>query len=160
MYGGALYGLWIGLFVHLLTIIGLFGINKKPAQCALTVIPAVFAVLFIRHIRRTYGRILEHGSGVDTYMRVQDEDDGEDAIPEGLPTKYIHPGFEPLPDPIENMNGVDGNTGEVRYSDVEDLENSLARLEQVGDKDGDGLKPPHSPSVEDWKDAHSQQMPT
>lgn len=159
MYGGALYGLWVGLFVHLLTIIGLFGLNKKPAQSALAVIPAVFAVLFIRHCRRRYDRILEHGSGLETYMVVAEEDDGEDVVPDSLPQKYIHPGFDPLPDPVENMNGVDGNDGEERYSDVEDLGNSLARLQQAADKGDDSPRAPQSPMTEDWKDAHAYQMP-
>lgn len=158
MYGGALYGLWIGLFLHLLTIIGLFGLNKKPAQSALALVPVVFAVLFLRHCRKSYDRILEHGSGLETQVQVEEED-GEDMIPEDLATKYIHPGFEPLPDPIPNLNGVDGNTGDVRYSDVEDLENSISRMERIEDKDGGDLKPSNSPSTEEWKDAYAQQIP-
>lgn len=158
MYGGALYGLWVGLLLHLLTIIGLFGLNKKPAQSALAVVPVIFAVLFLRQYRKSYDRIVEHGSALETQVQVEEED-GEDMIPEDLATKYIHPGFEPLPDPIPNLNGVDGNTGDVKYSDVEDLENSISGMERVDDKDGDNLKLPNTPSTEEWKDAHGQQVP-
>lgn len=111
-YGGALYGVWTGLFLHLITMIGIFGLNKNPAQSVLIVIPAAAMIAFLIHLLSTYTRIAEHGSSL-TVMRQTEEMNGEDHIPDEIAEKYIHPGMVPLPDPIENLSGVDSKSGFV-----------------------------------------------
>ncbi|CDF38436.1 unnamed protein product [Chondrus crispus] len=152
MYGGALYGVWVGLFVHLLTIMGLFGLNKKPAQCAISVIPLVFSILFIRKCKKRYARLLNHGSGVHTIQHIQQED-SEDLIPTSLAKTYGHPGFEPLPETIENLNGMGLNTGAVRFSDADDFDDTLVRIENGEEPAGESPRPSAQSESEDWKDA-------
>lgn len=107
-YGGALYGVWTGLFLHLLTMIGLFGINSNPVQSALIVIPAALAVGFLIHLRRTFTRIAQNGSSLAILKREEVSCD-EDTIPDEVAKKYVHPGMVPLPDPVEDLNGVNSD---------------------------------------------------
>lgn len=110
MFGGAIYSVWVGLFVHLLTMIGVLGLNKTPSQSVLIIIPAVGAVLFLLHCRKTYSRVFEHGSALETQDRLEafEGTGGVDSIPKERAELYIHPGFEELPalDKLENLNGV------------------------------------------------------
>lgn len=153
MYGGALYGLWIGLFLHQLTMIGLFGLNKNPAQAILIVIPAVLSVLFLRYCRVSFNRVIEHGSALDTQRLVEDEGE-EDLIDKNLANKYIHPGYEPLPDPIENLNGVEEREEEVEAAELDDVEDQKRTVKE-SEAQGSRMTQPISMSSEDWKDAHS-----
>lgn len=149
MYGGALYALWMGLFLHQLTMIGLFGLNKNPAQAVLIVVPAVLSVLLLRYCRVSFDRVIEHGSALETHRLIEDE--GEvDLVDKELAGKYIHPGFEPLPDPIENLNGVDGQD-RVKHIDLND--NDIES--QAGPVNRSEATQPKSISSENWGDAHA-----
>lgn len=109
MYGGALYAIWAGLFSHLMTMIGLFSLNKSPAQSVLIIIPAVLSVMFLLHCRKSFGRVLEHGSSLETQDRVEElEGCSVDIIEDELAGTYEHPGWEELPkyNELENLNGV------------------------------------------------------
>lgn len=145
MYGGALYGVWVGLFSHLLTMIGVFGLNKSVAQSALIIIPAVLSVLFVLHCRRSFARVLEHGSALETQDRVETmEGCAEDIIEEELAETYEHPGWEELPDydDLENLNGLgDDNTIDMDESfilDEEQMDEEQMGEEQMGEKYGKG----------------------
>lgn len=155
MYGGAMYGLWIGLFLHLLTMIGLFGLNKNAAQSALIVIPAFFAIVFVRQCRKSFDRVAEHGAVLNTEIRAEEEG-GEESISEGLAEKYTHPGFKPLPDPIENLNGVGDNTGDYRSIREGDT------IETSGNVNGDHVDMENhsiSPdSTTEWRDTNPPNM--
>lgn len=109
MYGGALYAVWLGLFAHLLTMIGVFGLNKSPAQSALIIIPTVLSVLYLLHCRKSFDRVIEHGSALET-QDVVDGLEGPDFICKGLLESYLHPGFEELPRDVENKSGVLGKS--------------------------------------------------
>ncbi|KAI0564173.1 phosphate transporter [Gracilaria domingensis] len=149
MYGGALYALWLSMFLHYVTMIGIFGVNESPAQTVLVILPAVIAVVFLFYCRRRFLTVCEHGSVLETQIIVE-EQDGTDMIPDELTAKYLHPGFEPLPDPIENLNGVDDKNGERTPELQEDVE--MGSISPAAKK---GLEPPppHSASSEEWKDA-------
>lgn len=127
MYGGALYGVWTGLFLHLVTMVGIFGLNQNPTQSILIIIPTVGVVAYLVQCRHSFGRIAQHGSGLEIMKRVE-ETDNVDHIPDGFAALYMHPGFEPLPDDIENLNGVDETPGSGKQ--VEFLDD--------GDDDDDG----------------------
>lgn len=163
MYGGALYGVWIGLFLHLLTMIGIFGLNSSPAQSVLSIIPAVVVACFLGYLLNSFRRILEHGSALETMVRIEEMGD-EDTIEAELAEKYIHPGFIPLPDPVENLNGVDGNDGSMQYehSNPDPEEAIIADPEaptDIPDSEAptDIAEPvtQNSMSVEEWTDAKS-----
>ncbi|PXF49995.1 CSC1-like protein [Gracilariopsis chorda] len=149
MYGGALYSLWVSMFLHFVTMIGIFGVNGNPAQSILVILPAVFSVVFLFYCRRTFSRICEHGSVLETQI-VMEEQNGADIISDELAVKYIHPGFEPLPDPIENLNGVNDKDGDRTPELHEDLEMGL--IPGSGRKRDDQI-PQNSVSSEEWKDA-------
>lgn len=157
MYGGALYSVWIGLFLHLLMMMGLFALNKNPAQSALILIPTVASFVFIIFIRHSFLRISAHGSATETHLHVE-ENEGVDKIPDCLLNKYVDPAFEPLPDPVENLNGVDGNTGEVNHTVEYDLEDPEGLPDVTMDtpqlKSGDARMDPPTSSTDDWKDAN------
>lgn len=109
MYGGALYSIWVGLFSHLMTMIGLFSLNKSPAQSVLIIIPAVLSVMFLLHCRKSFGRVLEHGSSLETQDRIEElEGCSVDVVEDELASTYEHPGWEELPkyNELENLNGV------------------------------------------------------
>lgn len=136
MYGGALYAVWVGVFSHLLTMVGVFGLNKSSAQSALIIIPTVGAVLFLLHCRKSFDRVVEHGSALETQDRIEQlEGLVEDEIDQELAETYEHPGFENLPDynDIENLNGLESESEE----DVLDIEKRAAdktwELEQAGE---------------------------
>lgn len=106
MYGGALYGTWIGLFLHLVTMIGIFGVNKNPAQSVLIIIPTAVSLAFFKMLRSSFPRIVHHGSTLETLKRIEEAEE-TDEIPEELVETFVHPSFVPLPEPIENLNGVE-----------------------------------------------------
>lgn len=126
MYGGALYGTWTGLFLHLVTMIGIFGVNKNPAQSALIIIPAAVSLAFLKMLRSSFPRIIHHGSTLETLKRIEEAEE-TDEIPEELAETFVHPSFIPLPDPVENLNGVEEG------KDPNDFD-----LEKGTDKRGDG----------------------
>lgn len=165
MYGGALYGLWTALFLHFLTSAGILGLNKNPIQTALMIIPIVASILLLRQCRTRYSRISAHGSLYEVHLRV-DETNGVDEISKDLAEKYAHPGFEPLPDPVENLNGIGDNTLEEKHVlDEEDIEDPipdsihevpLADMPLPRIEDSGSGQLPSTMSTEDWKDAASQ----
>lgn len=142
MYGGALYAVWFGLFAHLLTMIGVFGLNKSPAQSALIIIPAVVSVLFVLHCRKSYDRVIEHGSALETQDRVEGLE-GPDAECEDLLESYLHPGFEELPEEIENKSGVyrkttKGNEGDEDLEEEDEVDNDLSEENDMDQTGGGG----------------------
>ncbi|CAN8070595.1 unnamed protein product [Agarophyton chilense] len=149
MYGGALYALWVSMFLHFVTMIGIFGVNDNPVQTVLVVLPAVISVVFLFFCRRRFQTICEHGSVLETQIIV-DEQDGPDMIPDELAAKYLHPGFQPLPDPIENLNGVSEKNDRMTSELEQDVE--MGPIPTVTNK---GTEHPSQNSVssEDWKDA-------
>lgn len=167
-YGGALYGVWTGLFLHLVTMVGIFGLNKNPAQSALIVIPAAVMLAFLIHIRQTYTRLAEDGSSLAILKQVEVSGDmSGDEIPSEVAEKYIHPGLVALPDPVENLNGVDhpvGGMQEARFGgDVVSMEEGSMDAHDAGvmksgdndkrsDDDVDDLK-----AGDVWVDAFSGQ---
>lgn len=159
-YGGALYGVWTGLFLHLVTMIGLFGVNKNPAQSVLIIIPAAAMIAFLIHLLTTYTRIAEHGSSL-TVMRQIEELNGDDRIPDEIAEKYVHPGLVPLPDPIENLSGVDSKGGFVT-DEVDEEEGRTGRAKPKVDTEfekGDDLSGElghgNTKSDDVWVDAYS-----
>lgn len=105
-YGGALYGVWTGLLLHSLTMVGLYGLNKQPAQSVLTAIPLVVMLGFLIYFLQTVPAIAEHGSTLAVLKQIEDEG-GVDVIPDDVAELYIHPGMDPLPDAVEDKSGVD-----------------------------------------------------
>lgn len=109
MYGGALYAVWVGLFSHLLTMVGVFTLNGSPAQSVLIILPTVVSVMFLMHCRKSFSRVLEHGSALETQDRVEQlEGCRVDVITDELAATYEHPGWDELPkySELENLNGV------------------------------------------------------
>lgn len=133
MYGGALYAVWIGLFVHLLTMVGVFGLNKSPAQSVLIIIPTALSVAFVYHCFQSFHRVLEHGSALETQDRVEKlEGLTEDFVEEEIAETYEHPGWEELPDyvDLENLNGIETEEDRQRAKLTEkDLDDQ--RIEQL-----------------------------
>lgn len=105
-YGGALYGVWTGLVLHSLTMIGLYGLNKQPAQSVLIVIPLVIMLGFLVYFLQTVPAIAEHGSTLAVLKKIEEEGE-EDVISDEVAELYIHPGMDPLPDAVEDKSGVD-----------------------------------------------------
>lgn len=124
MYGGALYGAWTGLFLHLITMIGIFGLNRNAPQSILIILPAVASLVFLRGCLLSFTRIIVHGSALESTKRVE-ENEGEDRVPDEMAEYYIHPGFEPLPDPIENKSGVQEKS--FVHMDEADVEKGVGR---------------------------------
>lgn len=137
MYGGALYAVWVGLFVHLLTMVGVFGLNKSPAQSVLIIIPTALSVMFLLHCIKSFSRVLEHGSALETQDRVEKlEGLREDYIEDELAETYEHPGWEGLPaySDLENLNGIETEEDRKRAI-LEEQELEDRRIEELLAKD-------------------------
>lgn len=106
MYSGALYGMWTGVFLHIVTMIGIFGLNGNPAQSFLVLLPAFVSVPYLFFLRRSFERISEHGSALESLLKCEENDEG-DLTPEETSNLYVHPGLVPLPESVKNLNGVD-----------------------------------------------------
>lgn len=117
MFGGAIYAVWVGLIMHLLTMIGVLGLNKSPEQSVMIIIPTVVSVLFLLHCRKSFDRVIEHGSALETQDKLEDLENraGIDSISEERTEMYEHPGFEELPtlEELENKSGVPGKSDET-----------------------------------------------
>lgn len=142
MYGGSLYAVWVGLFSHFLTMIGVFGLNKSLAQSILIIIPTVLSVLYIFHCRRSFGRVLEHGSALETQDRVEKmEGCTEDVIEDELAETYEHPGWEELPnyEDVENLNGINNSDddNDKKGDDMDLLDGLSNSVDSEGEHGGD-----------------------
>lgn len=168
MYGGALYGALTGLFLHLLTMIGIFGLNRSSAQSILVVFPAIICLVFLRTCRVSFTDIIEHGSALAS-LRHAEESEGVDVIPAELAEKYTQPGFIPLPDHVENLSGVPVKGKIDEFSDMEKGHYSKKRHDSKEDAGLNGkrmsnyestLAPKQkSKTEEEWADAISGEIP-
>ena len=85
MYGGELYGVWIGLFSNLLSMVGVFTLNSSPAQSVLIIIPTVVSVMFMLQCHKSFSHFLEHGSSLETQDRIDELEECDlDVIEEEL----------------------------------------------------------------------------
>lgn len=133
MFGGALYAVWVGLFVHLLTMVGVFGLNKSPAQSVLIIIPTALSVMFLLHCFKSFHTVLEHGSALETQDRVEKlEGLTEDYIEDEVAESYEHPGWEQLPDypDLENLNGIETEEDRKR-AELDEQEEEDRRIEKL-----------------------------
>lgn len=133
MYGGALYAVWVGLFIHLLTMVGVFGLNKSPAQSVLIIIPTALSVTFIYRCVSSFHRVLEHGSALETQDRVEKlEGLTEDYLEDEVAMSYEHPGWEELPDyaDLENLNGIETEE-DRKKAELLEKQQENQRIEQL-----------------------------
>lgn len=167
MYGGALYGAWTGLFLHLITMIGIFALNKNPAQSILIILPAAIMLTYLLSVRKRFSRIGKHGSALET-IKLMDSNGNSDEINDEIMDRYIHPAFVPIPDPLEILNGVDSNTtgkdfnddlkgdNDVEKGDADQVEGPIIGTDDVSGEDVLNPKVEYkskSKSTEDWLDA-------
>eukprot|EP00177_Eucheuma_denticulatum_P001673 GFKZ01003009.1.p1 GENE.GFKZ01003009.1~~GFKZ01003009.1.p1 ORF type:complete len:897 (+),score=137.20 GFKZ01003009.1:313-3003(+) len=135
MYEGALYAVWVGLFVHLLTMIGVYGLNNYAAQSVLIILPAILSALFVIHCRMSFQRVIEHGSALETQDRLEqlEESGGVDSIPAERADLFVHPGFEELPklDELENLNGIPG-IGDGKGGEDDEDDEEMGRIDGKG----------------------------
>lgn len=115
-YGGALYAVWIGLVLHIITMMVILGLNNRWAQCALMVVLLALAITFLIYLFQTVHGIAEHGSLEAVALKVN-EQGGSDCIPDDVAEQYEHPGLKRLTDHSKNKRGVDGKPQSPSCSD-------------------------------------------
>lgn len=104
-YGGALYAVWIGLVLHIVTMMVILGLNERWIESVLMVILLAVAIVFLMYLFQTVVPLAEHGS-VEAVMKQVNEEGGADSIPDKVAGLYEHPGMKPLPENIEDKSGV------------------------------------------------------
>lgn len=131
MFPGAFVSVLIGLFLHQLTMIGLMSLKKQKAQGVLEIILTVGSAIYMWYCFKRFREISKHGSLVELVER-QEQDKALDKIPEDFPEKYVHPGMEPLPEPVENWNGIGDNRPKDEMKLADDLEDGRRSDEGYG----------------------------
>lgn len=105
-YGGALYAVWIGLVLHIITMVFILGLNKRLIPSLFMVILLCLPVVFLIYFFQTVKAIAEHGSLEAVALQVSEEG-GADNIPDDVAEQYENPGLKRLPDLVQNKSGVD-----------------------------------------------------
>lgn len=101
MFRDAWTGLLIGLYVHQLSMIGIFSLKKAASQAILAILSLILSITFTLHCRRRFFYRIEHGALLD--QRIRDEERGnvesallQDNIPAHFSDMYVHPGLKPV----------------------------------------------------------------
>lgn len=95
LFRDAWTGLLIGLYVHQLSMIGIFSLKKATIQATLTAITLAFSVWFTVMCRLRFLPKIEYGSLLN--QTPTDEEMGiNDEIPKKFINMYIHPGLKPI----------------------------------------------------------------
>lgn len=98
MFRDAWTGLLIGLYVHQLSMIGIFILKRAAPQVILAILSLLFSIWFTLYCRRRFLYRVEHGTLVDqTHQDDHDEEEvSYDAIPSHFSDMYVHPGLKPV----------------------------------------------------------------
>lgn len=104
-YGGALYAVWVGLVLHIFTMVFILGLNKRWIPSLFMVILLCLPIVFLIYIFQTVNAIAEHGSIEAVALQVNEEG-GTDNIPDDVAEQYENPGLKNLPDRVQNKNGA------------------------------------------------------
>lgn len=106
LFQGANTGVLCGVFIHQLSMIGIFSLKLAATQAIICAVSLIFTLVFMVYRRRRFYRLAEHGSLVDQLDK--DEEVGfTDCVPEHFVSWYEHPGLTPLEE-VENLSGVSG----------------------------------------------------
>lgn len=110
MFPGALKSTLISLIFQGLVMAGIYGLNGQALLSSVTfAFTGISTISGYLYIRRRFQRVIDHGSLVETQI-ADDEEAGRKWIQPKIARKYIHPGLEPLPLPVENRSGVEART--------------------------------------------------
>lgn len=101
LFRDAWTGLLIGLYVHQISMIGIFSLKKAAVQATLAILSFVMSVAFTLHCRRRFFGQIEHGVLLDQRIRDAensqlDLEDLRDDIPPNFSDMYVHPGLKPV----------------------------------------------------------------
>uniref|UniRef100_A0A7S0T5P3 CSC1/OSCA1-like 7TM region domain-containing protein n=1 Tax=Erythrolobus madagascarensis TaxID=708628 RepID=A0A7S0T5P3_9RHOD len=139
MFRGALKQIIMGLYVKILTMIGLLGLNKAAGPAALEAIPLVCVMVFHHYVNKMYPPVIKYGSFKE-YGNVLDEDEYNqgmadlrvddpkklsfmltDMVPPAYEAQYIQPALKPLPEFV-SQSGVKSPGARGAHDRGEDLE--------------------------------------
>lgn len=96
MFRDAWTGLLIGLFVHQLSMIGIFTLKRAAPQGILAIISLLFSVWFTLYCRRRFFYRVEHGTLMDQSHQGDEEEGIYDKIPPNFSDMFVHPGLKPV----------------------------------------------------------------
>lgn len=118
LFRDAWIGLLIGLYVHQVSMIGIFSLKRAAAQAGLAVLSFVFSIWFTWYCRRSFLFRIKNGCLVDQ-CRTEEGSVLDDCIPSDFADMYIHPGLKSLEELQELGTGlgetpVDSRTGNER----------------------------------------------
>lgn len=87
--------LLIGLYVHQVSMIGIFGLKRALPQAILAGLSFIATIWFTLYCRNKFWYRSKHGSLIDQ-LKSDEECELQDRIPDGFADMYIHPGLKPL----------------------------------------------------------------
>lgn len=105
--------LLIGLYVHQLSMIGIFSLKRAAAQAVLTTVTLIFTIWFTLFCRGKYLFLSKHGSVIEQ-LPSEEEESLQDRIPDDFPDMYIHPGLRSLRE-LEEL-GKDDDDEDIKVS--------------------------------------------
>jgi len=104
MFRDAWTGLMIGLYVHQVSMIGIFSLKRAGVQAILAIVSLVFSIWFNLYCRSTFFSRIKHGCMMDGVETQEGEEEdvecgvsmGQETIPRGFSDMYVHPGLKDL----------------------------------------------------------------
>lgn len=94
LFRDAWTGLLIGLYVHQVSMIGIFSLKLAAVQALLAIISFVFSIWFTIVCRKRFFPFIDHGSLLEQ-SPTEEEAGLREEIPPGFVNMYVHPGLKP-----------------------------------------------------------------
>lgn len=107
LFRDAWSGLLIGLYVHQVSMIGIFSLKRAAAQAGLAILSLVFSVWFTLYCRQSFMFRAKHGCLVNQ-CRTDEGSIRDDSAPTEFADMYIHPGMRSLQE-LQELGAEPGN---------------------------------------------------
>lgn len=120
LFRDAWTSLLVGLYVHELSMIGIFSLKRAAPQAILTTLTFIFTIWFTLYCRGKYLIRAKHGSLMDQ-ANADEEQSLQDHIPDRFSDMYIHPGLKCLRE-LEDIGKDAGDEAQVETTPFEEIQ--------------------------------------
>lgn len=109
LYRDAFTGLLIGLYVHQVSMIGIFILKLAAPQAMLATLSFAFSIWFTIYSRSAFLFRAKHGALID-HVEMREKEGLVDEIPADFGDLYVHPGMKPVQE-LEEIDKPDDTAG-------------------------------------------------
>jgi calcium permeable stress-gated cation channel len=107
LFTGAQSAHIVALITQQIVMLGMYTLRGQATLSTISFIMIVCLCGFKGYVKTRFGRVIRHGSYIETQQADEVDPDGKgNIITHDAARMYLHPGMEPLPEVIENLNGV------------------------------------------------------